>query len=64
MRIISLLTISILLGVSGSRGEAAVQQGQGENETVIEQQDRDPFIGKHFLDVQEPDPDGKMRRGL
>ena len=62
MRIISLLTISILLGVSGSRGEAAVQQGQGENETVIEQQDRDPFIGKHFLDVQEPDPDGKMRR--
>lgn len=66
MRIISILLMSSLLavGVSGEKAFAAMEPGREkvENQIAQDQDDQDPLIGKRFLDVQEPDTKGKLRR--
>ncbi len=66
MRIISILMMSSLLavGVSGEKAFAAMEPGREkvENQIAQDQDDQDPLIGKRFLDVQEPDTKGKLRR--
>lgn len=66
MRIISILMMSSLLavGVSEEKAFAAMEPGREkvENQIAQDQDDKDPIIGKRFLDVQEPDTKGKLRR--
>lgn len=53
MRIITLLTLPLLLAISGSQDEAVIEPVMNEPETLI---------GQHFLDVREPDTKGKLHR--
>lgn len=66
MRVISILMMSSLLavGVNGEKAFAAMETGREKVEDQIaqDQDDQDPLIGKRFLDVQEPDTKGKLRR--
>ena len=66
MRIISILMMSSFLavGVSGEKAFAAMETGREkvENQVAQDQDNQDPLIGKRFLDVQEPDTKGKLRR--
>ena len=66
MRVISILMMSSLLavGVSVEKAFAGMEPGREkvENQIAQDQDDQDPLIGKRFLDVQEPDTKGKLRR--
>ena len=66
MRIISILMMSSLLavGVSVEKAFAGMEPGREkvENQIAQDQDDQDPLIGKRFLDVQEPDTKGMLRR--
>ena len=66
MRVISILMMFSLLavGVSAEKAFAAMEPGREkvENQIAQDQDDQDPLIGKRFLDVQEPDTKGKLRR--
>ena len=53
MRIITLLTLPLLLAIAGSKNEAVIEPVMNEPETLI---------GQHFLDVREPDTKGKLHR--
>ena len=66
MRIIPLLTLPILLAISGSLAKTAagpVQGGDAEHSTIdLSDDEPEPLIGRHFLDVQEPDPKGRIHK--
>lgn len=66
MRIISILMTSFLLCVSGSWGQTATAtetESEGaENQMALYQDEPESLIGKRFLDVQEPDTKGRLRR--
>ena len=66
MRIASILMLSFLLAVGGSWGQAATapetDREKIDNQITPDQDGQDPLIGKRFLDVQEPDTKGKLRR--
>ena len=55
MRTIALILVPALFIVTGFRAEAIVLPGPDEKE-------QECLIGKPFLDVEEPDPDGKLHR--
>ena len=62
MRTITLLTIAIMVAITGGVARAIAEPVKDGTEAPICSQGQDELIGKRFLDVKESDPNGKAHR--
>ena len=66
MRILSLLTVSFIIALTGSMKEAIADPANGvNNSSIVTQQPQDDpetLLMKRFRDVQEADPEGVLHR--
>lgn len=62
MRIITLLTIAIMVAITGSVARATADPVKDGTEAPVCSQEQDVLIGQRFLDVKEADTHGRLHK--